>query len=57
MSSEWDDVVLGRLDKKSEAYKAIDAARDNGKLVKGVAYVDKNTGKLMLVRVEPVTKK
>lgn len=57
MSSEWDDVVLGRLDKKSEAYKVVDAARDNGKLVKGVAYVDKNTGKLMLVRVEPVTKK
>jgi filamentous hemagglutinin len=56
MSSEWDDVVLNRLDKKSEAYKAIDSARSSGTLVKGVAYVDKSTEKLMLVRIDPKSK-
>nr|WP_289344551.1 DUF637 domain-containing protein [Acinetobacter baumannii] len=57
MSGEWDDVVLNRLDKNSEAYKAVVAAQKNGSLVKGAAYVDKNAEKLMLVRIEPTTKK
>lgn len=57
MSGEWDKAVLAKLDPKSEAYKAIDAARTNGTLVKGAAYVDKSTEKLMLVRIDPTTKK
>ena len=57
MSGEWDDVVLNRLDKNGEAYKAVVAAQKNGSLVKGAAYVDKNAEKLMLVRIEPTTKK
>ena len=53
MSDEWDDVVLAKLDKNSEARKAIEAAKANGSLVKGVAYVDKNSKKLKLVRINP----
>ncbi|WP_336944401.1 hypothetical protein [Acinetobacter modestus] len=43
--------------RNSEAYKAIEAARANGTLIKGAAYVDKITEKLMLVRIDPATKK
>lgn len=57
MSGEWDDAVLNRLDKNSEAYKGITAAQNNGTLVKGVAYVDKSTEKLLLIRIDPATKK
>jgi filamentous hemagglutinin len=57
MSGEWDAAVLAKLDKNSEAYKAITAAQKNGTLVKGAAYVDKGTEKLMLVRIDPTTKK
>lgn len=57
MSGEWDTAVLSKLDKNSEAYKAVFAARQNGTLVKGAAYVDKSTEKLMLVRIDPTTKK
>ncbi|MCU4378388.1 hypothetical protein [Acinetobacter haemolyticus] len=57
MSGEWDKAFLAKLDKNSEAYKAIDAAKTNGTLIKGAAYVDKSTEKLMLVRIDPATKK
>jgi filamentous hemagglutinin len=57
MSSEWDRAVLAKLDPNSEAYKAVFAARQNGTLVKGAAYVDKSAEKLMLVRIDPATKK
>ncbi|MFV5365351.1 DUF637 domain-containing protein [Acinetobacter oleivorans] len=57
MSNEWDRAVLAKLDQNSEAYKAVFAARQNGTLVKGAAYVDKSTEKLMLVRIDPATKK
>ena len=57
MSSEWDRAVLAKLDPNSEAYKAVFAARQNGTLVKGAAYVDKSADKLMLVRIDPATKK
>lgn len=57
MSGEWDAAVLAKLDRNSEAYKAITAAQKNGTLVKGAAYVDKSTEKLMLVRIDPTTKK
>lgn len=57
MSGEWDAAVLAKLDKNSEAYKAIIVAQKNGTLVKGAAYVDKSTEKLMLVRIDPTTKK
>lgn len=56
MSDEWDDAVLKKLDKNSEARKAIEAAKENGTLVKGVAYVDKATGELKLVRINPKTR-
>ncbi|WP_084349738.1 hypothetical protein [Moraxella oblonga] len=55
MSDEWDDVVLDKLDKNSDARQAIEIAKDNGSLVKGVAYVDKQTGQLKLVRIDPKT--
>ena len=57
MSDEWDEAVLAKLDKNSEAYKAVQSARDNGSLVKGAAYVDKTTGELKLVRIDPTTRK
>ncbi len=57
MSDEWDDVVLEKLDENSEARKAIEAAKESGTLIKGVAYVDKTTGKLKLVRIDPKTRK
>ncbi|MFW2057323.1 hypothetical protein [Acinetobacter haemolyticus] len=58
MSGEWGKAVLAKLDKNSEAYKAIDdAAKTNGTLIKGAAYVDKSTEKLMLVRIDPTTQK
>lgn len=53
MSDDWDDEVLGRLGKNSEASQAIRAAKENGTLVKGVAYVDKNSKTLKLVRINP----
>ena len=53
MSDVWDQAVLAKLDKNSEARKAIEAAKANGSLVKGVAYVDKNSKKLKLVRINP----
>ncbi|WP_241498666.1 polymorphic toxin-type HINT domain-containing protein [Moraxella catarrhalis] len=56
MSKEWDDAVLNKLDRNSDAYKAVETARKNGSLVKGVAYVDKSTGELKLVRINPTTR-
>ncbi len=56
MSGQWDQVVLNKLNPNSEAYKAIDSAKANGTLVKGIAYVDKSTEKLMLVRIDPNSK-
>lgn len=56
MSERWEQIVLGQLDKSSEAYKAIQAAKENGGLVKGAAYVDKETGKLNLIRINPITR-
>lgn len=56
MSDDWDEVVLNKLDENSEAYKVIRVAQKNGNLVKGAAYVDKTTGKLNLVRINPTTR-
>lgn len=56
MSNNWDDIVLEKLDTNGEAYKAIRSAQKNGTLVKGAAYVDKTTGKLNLVRINPITR-
>ena len=53
MSAEWDEAVLRRLPDDSPAKQAILAAKENGTLVKAVAYVDKNTGTLNLVRIDP----
>lgn len=57
MSERWDEMVLEKLNQNGEAYKALSAARDSGTLVKGAAYVDKTTGKLNLVRINPITRK
>lgn len=57
MSDDWDKVVLNKLDKNSDARKAIEAAQENGTLIKGAAYVDKSTGQLKLVRINPITRK
>lgn len=43
--------VLDRLDDLSPAKLAIDAAKDNGTLLKAVAFVDKATGQLKVVPV------
>lgn len=48
-----DRVVMDRLPDNSEAKAAISAALKEGTLVKGVAYVDKATGKLNMVRIDP----
>lgn len=53
MSAEWDDAVLRRLPDDSPAKRAILAAKEDGTLVKAVAYVDKNTGALNLIRIDP----
>lgn len=52
MSDEWVRVVLGRLDKSSEAYAAINAAIEQGTLVKGLTGLDKTSGSLMIVRID-----
>lgn len=56
MSDAWDRAVLEKLDSNSAARQAIQVAKDNGNLVKAVAYVDKQTGKLKLVRIDPQTR-
>jgi len=52
MSDRWDAAVLAKLE-DSPAKDAVLAAIENGTLVKGVAYVDKATGKLYLSRIDP----
>jgi len=51
MSPKWDEVVIEKLPIDSPARIAIDTARNNGTLIKGVAYVDKETGALNLTRL------
>lgn len=57
MSDDWDRAVLAKLNPNSEARQAIETTKENGTLVKGVAYVDKTTGQLKLVRIDPKTRK
>ena len=45
------DAILNRLDDLSPAKLAIDSAKDNGTLVKAVAYVDKVIGQLKIIPV------
>jgi hypothetical protein len=52
LSDAWVNEVLLRLDAKSPAAIAINDAIINGTLVKGVAGVDRATGKVMVVRVK-----
>ncbi|QPO19944.1 hypothetical protein HXW90_10480 [Pseudomonas sp. Y39-6] len=52
MSDSWVEKVLGRLDKSSEAYKAVDKARENGSLIKGVAGVDRSSGQLIIAKLK-----
>lgn len=52
MSDSWVEKVLGRLDKSSEAYKAVDKVRENGSLVKGVAGVDRSSGQLIIAKLK-----
>ncbi len=52
LTDKWVQAVLFKLDKNSPAYKAVETARDNGTLVKGIAGVDRNTGQLTMVRVK-----
>ena len=52
MSIEWVDKVLEKLDKKSAAYIAVDQARKDGSLVKGLAGVDRNSGQLIIAKLK-----
>ena len=56
LSDQSLEVVVDRLN-GSPAGKAVRDAMDNGTLVKAVAYVDKTTGELKIVRVEVPKKK
>ncbi len=51
MSDAWVRKVLASLDENSAAYKAVDAARESGTLIKGVIGIDRNTGALSMVRL------
>jgi filamentous hemagglutinin len=52
LTDEWIDAVLGNLPDGSAAKAQVQAAHLQGKLVKGVAGVDRVTGKLSIIRVE-----
>lgn len=52
LSDSWVSTVLSRLDDSSEAYKMVSSALRDGTLVKGVAAVDRATGKLIIARVK-----
>ncbi|WP_211468421.1 hypothetical protein, partial [Collimonas silvisoli] len=52
MSDEWVQNVLLRIDPTSPAFKAVDMARKNGTLVKGVAGVDRANGQVTIVRIK-----
>lgn len=52
MSDEWVEKVLDNLVPTSPAAIAIEKSLRNGTLVKGVAAIDKNSGKLIILRVQ-----
>nr|WP_257626252.1 hemagglutinin repeat-containing protein [Janthinobacterium sp. NKUCC06_STL] len=52
MSDEWVEKVLDNLVATSPAAIAIEKALRNGTLVKGVAAIDKSSGKLIILRVQ-----
>ena len=52
MSDEWVEKVLDNLVPTSPAAIAIEKALRNGTLVKGVAAIDKSSGKLIILRVQ-----
>jgi filamentous hemagglutinin len=52
LSSDWIRNVLLKVDQTSPAYQAVNAALNNGTLVKGVAGIDRMTGALTVVRVK-----
>ncbi|UPG87711.1 hemagglutinin repeat-containing protein [Luteibacter aegosomatis] len=51
LSDRWIDNVMANLDPSSDAYKAISKAQKTGTLVKGVAGVDRNTGRPVLLKI------
>jgi len=51
LTDAWVKNVMTKLDQTSPAYLAIEAARNNGTLVKGVAGVDRTTGALTVLKV------
>lgn len=53
LSPDWDQVVISKLPDNSPAKTAIISAQENGTLVKGVAYVDKEAGTLNITRINP----
>lgn len=53
LSTKWDEIVLKNLPDNSVAKRAILSAQENGTLVKGVAYVDKDAGTLNITRINP----
>ncbi len=52
MSDAWIEKVLNKLDKNSEAFKAIDNATMNGSLIKGLMGVDRSTGQLIMAKLK-----
>jgi filamentous hemagglutinin len=51
LTDAWVQAVLDRLDANSPAHIAVSRALQDGTLTKGVAGVDKSTGKLVIVRI------
>lgn len=52
MSNAWVSKVLNSLDKSSETYLAVLDSINKGKLIKGVAGVDRKTGQLVIARLK-----
>ncbi|TWC49163.1 filamentous hemagglutinin [Pseudomonas sp. SJZ080] len=52
MSDAWIEKVLNKLDKNSDAFKAIYNATQDGSLIKGLMGVDRSTGQLMMAKLK-----
>lgn len=52
MSDAWVEKVLAKLEKDSDAFKAVNNAIKEGSLTKGIAGVDRSTGQLVLAKLK-----
>lgn len=52
MSDAWVEKVLTKLEKNSDAFKAINNATKDGSLIKGLMGVDRSTGQLIMAKLK-----